>query len=100
MKAITPNDRRRLPIEVQKAVDEYFFKRAVDIDTYVFWVLRKQFGFGETRLKKFFDGYKKVLAEQEKYEDLTAEKMREALKRELGVDLELWERKMIDDNQL
>ena len=61
--------------------------------TYDLW---KRFGFGSVRLKRFFDGYKQILAEQEKYEELTATKMRGAMQRELGIDLELWERKMTD----
>ena len=96
MRAMTPNDWRRLKPEVKKAVNELFERKCLDHDTYILWILWKRFGFGPVRLKRFFDGWKDILKEMDNYEDLTAEKMREALKRELGVDLNLWEEKQTE----
>lgn len=95
MKAITADDRRRLKSEIRKQVDEYLDRRCLDTDTYVMWVLHKRFGFGALRLRRYFDAYVEEYRRQHQtYTDLTAEKMREALKHNLGVDLEAWEREV------
>lgn len=93
VKAITPNDRARIKLEVKKEVDAFFNRKSMDYDTYVFWTLHKRFGFGPVRLRRFFDEYiAEIRKEQNTYRDLTAEKMREALKHNIGVDVEAWER--------
>lgn len=95
MKAITPNDRARIPLEVRKEVDRYFEEKCLDTDTVILWILHKRFGFGPIRLRRYFDSYiLEVKKQQEKYRDLTAEKMREALKHNIGVDVEAWEREV------
>lgn len=95
MKAITPNDRARIKLEVKKELDSFFERKAMDYDTYVFWVLHKWFGFGPVRLRRFFDRYvSDIRKHQDEYRDLTAEKMREALKHNIGVDVEAWEREV------
>lgn len=95
MKAITPNDRARIKLEVRKELDKIFERKSMDYDTYVFWTLYKKFGFGPVRLRRFFDDYiLEIRKDQDQYRDLTAEKMREALKHNIGVDLEAWEREV------
>lgn len=104
MKAIRPIPKvydARLSFEVRKAVEEEFQKRFLDMDTVILWILHKVFGFGPVRLKRYFDAYRdEVKAQQERYKDLTYEKMREALKHNLGVDLELWEKQEDDDVEI
>ena len=96
MKAIRPIPKvydARLSFEVRKAVEEEFQKRYLDTDTVILWILHKVFGFGPVRLKRYFDAYRtEIKSQQERYKDLTYEKMREALKHNIGVDLELWEK--------
>lgn len=95
MKAVTPWDDRRLHLEVRKEVDNYFLKRCLDMDTLVLWILHKRFGFGPVRLRRYFDSYVCEYRKQhEQYRDVTYEKMREALKHNLGVDVEAWEREV------
>ena len=78
---------------MRKEVDRQFKEKCLDVDTVILWILHKQFGFGPIRLRKYFDAYiLEVKKQQEKYKDLTAEKMREALKHNIGVDVEAWER--------
>lgn len=95
MRAIMPNDRARIKLEVQKEVEAFFNRKSMDYDTYVFWILHKSFGFGPVRLRRFFKEYiTEIRKEQNTYRDLTAEKMREALKHNIGVDVEAWEKEV------
>ena len=98
VKAIRPIPKvydARISFEVRKAVEEEFQKRFLDMDTVILWILHKRFGFGPVRLKRYFDAYRTaVKSQQDHYNDLTYEKMREALMHNIGVDVKEWEREI------
>ena len=94
MKAMLPDDRQRIKVEVQKEVDAYFERRCVDMDAMILWILHKQFGFGKDRLRRYFDGYvTEIRSLQDHYGEDASYMMREGLKR-IGVDIEKWEREL------
>lgn len=55
--ALSPIEKRAMEIEIQKQLAEYDRKNILEIDAIVLWVLHETFGFGEKRLKKFFDNF-------------------------------------------
>ena len=56
MKAMLPDDRQRIKVEVRKEADAYFERRCVDMDAMILWILHKQFGFGKDRLRRYLTG--------------------------------------------
>ena len=94
MKAMQPDDRRRVKLEVKKEVDSYFEQRCTDLDVIVLFILHTVFGFGKVRLRRYFEGYLTVVRKlQDIYGGSYIYKMKEVLKK-IGVDIEAWEREI------
>ena len=94
MKAMLPDDRKRIKVEVRKEVEACFERKCIDMDAMILWNLHKQFGFGKDRLRRYFDGYvKEIRALQELYGEYAWQKMRDELLR-IGVDIEAWEKEL------
>lgn len=88
---------------VDKAVRQEFLKKdrefTLDMDTIYLWTLHKVFGWGYTRLKRFYlEVFKEHLRMRKFYEmdDLYPE--RKKLKEEVGIDLEEWYSKLFEAN--
>lgn len=88
---------------VDKAVRQEFLKKdrefTLDMDTIYLWTLHRVFGWGYTRLKRFYlEVFKEHLRMRKFYEmdDLYPE--RKKLKEEVGIDLEEWYSKLFEDN--
>lgn len=85
----------------QKAIDEEILrqcaefnrKNELEMDSVILWVLHERFGFGEKRLRKFFDSYAAELNALEKRYEMGDEDMawlcRYKLK-EYGIDIAEW----------
>ncbi len=80
--------------EIKRQLAEYDRAHALEIDAMVLWVLHDKFGFGKTRLKKFFDEFAGAVDELlEWYEMDTSDQSwicTHKLK-EIGVDVEQWD---------
>lgn len=83
-------------MEIQRRFSEFDKKNTREIDAMVLWVLHEVFGFGPTRLRRFyqaFGGQIEDLAERYQMTDngdrvwLCTHKLKE-----YGVDLEEWEK--------
>lgn len=91
---LNSNERKALDIEIKKQLAESNRKHAMEIDAIFLCVLQEQMGFGEVRLKRFFDEFAPaVRALTERYEMETEDEKvwlcTHKLK-EKGVDLEKW----------
>lgn len=68
----------------------------LDMDAAVLWVLHKEFGFGAKRLRRFFDRFSVIHEEMRNYYQLDDDNntwlCRFLLKRDVGVDVEAWEK--------
>lgn len=86
-------------MEIQRQLAEYDRKHIREIDALVLWELREQLGFGNKRLKKFYDNFSRGIEalirryEIEQGDDvwLCTYKLKE-----IGCDLEKWEKERGD----
>lgn len=84
-----------MQMEIQRQLAEYDRKHTIEIDALVLWVLHSRFGWGATRLKRFFDSFSDEIGalvdryEMDKEDDvwLCTYKLKEH-----GIDLEEWEK--------
>lgn len=91
---LTVSERKAMHNEIKRQLAEHDRRHAKEIDAIVLWVLRETFGFGEKRLRKYFDEFGRQLNRLIEYysmgEDdeawLCSRKLKEA-----GIDLEKWE---------
>jgi hypothetical protein len=50
-------EKKAAEIEIRKQLAEFDQKNAMELDALVLWILHNQFGFGEKRLKRFYDAF-------------------------------------------
>ena len=50
-------EKKAMDMEIQRQLAEYDRKHIREIDALVLWELREQLGFGNKRLKKFYDNF-------------------------------------------
>ena len=90
---------KAMDMEIQRQLAEYDRKHIREIDALVLWELREQLGFGNKRLKKFYDNFSRGIEalirryEMEQGDDvwLCTYKLKE-----IGCDLEKWEKERGD----
>ena len=51
------NEQKAIEMEIKNQLAEYDKNHAKELSAMVLWVLHTEFGFGEKRLKKFYDIY-------------------------------------------
>lgn len=54
----TAAERKAMNLEIQRQLAEYSRKHANEIDAIILWQLHAQYGFGEKRLRRFYDRFK------------------------------------------
>ena len=94
--AATDRDMRRVVLrelntELSSATDRFF----QDETSVILWVLHTTFGFGAERLRRFYDGYKPANDKLKEYyamSDSDMPYMTKRLLKDIGVDLDEWER--------
>lgn len=92
-------EKKAMDMEIQRQLAEYDRKHIREIDALVLWELREQLGFGNKRLKKFYDNFSRGIEalirryEMERGDDvwLCTYKLKE-----IGCDLEKWEKERGD----
>ena len=91
--AMTVAEKKAMNMEIQRQLAEYDEKHATEIDALILWVLHSEFGFGEKRLKRFFDRFNAAIADLlERYvmeEDDKVWLCTYMLKRD-GIDVKKW----------
>lgn len=92
--SLTQAQRRAMRQEIRRQLAEYNAHNGLETCSLVLYVLHEEFGFGEKRLKRFYDAFKPAIDEMtERYcmhdpgDDvwLATRKLREA-----GIDIEVW----------
>lgn len=86
-------EKRAAEIEIKKQLDEFDRKHAVELDALVLWILHTEFGFGEKRLRRFYERFgteirnltKRYLLEDDDAVWLCTFKLEEA-----GIDIKKW----------
>ena len=59
--SFTSAEKKAMDMEIQRQLAEYDRKHELEIDAMVLWVLHVTEGFGEKRLKRFYDGFAPAL---------------------------------------
>lgn len=50
-------EKKAMDMEIQRQLAEYDRKHALEIDAMILWVLHEQLGWGEKRLRRFYDNF-------------------------------------------
>ena len=89
----TAAERKAMNLEIQRQLAEYDRKHANELDAIILWQLHIQFGFGVTRLRRFYDRFKAEYFDLVKrYEMDEADNiwLNTHKLKEIGVDIESW----------
>lgn len=91
--SLTSSEQKAIDLEIKRQLAEYENKHNIEIDAMILWILHEEFGFGEYRLKKFYDRFenslKDLLGRYEMEDSDTVWLCTQKLK-EYGIDLEEW----------
>ena len=86
--------RKEINAQILRSDEQYFH----DMDAAVLWALHKEFGFGAKRLRRFFDRFAVIHEDMRSYyqlDDTTNTWLcRYLLKRDVGADVEAWEKEL------
>lgn len=93
--SLTSAEQKAMDMEIQRQLAEYDRKHELEIDAMILWVLHEHFGFGEKRLKKFYDCFASsindLIARYEMDDSDQVWLCTYMLKR-YGIDLEKWQK--------
>ena len=92
---LSANERKAMNMEIQRQLAEYTEKHRLEMDAMILWVLHAQFGWGPTRLRRFYDQFEKELdALLERYEMGEDDRLWLCtyMLKQIGVDIEKWDR--------
>lgn len=90
---LTATERRAMEIEIKRQLAEWDRGHEIEMVATTLWVLMTRFGFGEKRLKRFFDGYDEAIRELIDYYQLADEDAPWLCTQKLkdkGIDIEKW----------
>lgn len=94
--SLTPPQEKAMRKEINAQILESDKRYWLDMDAAVLWTLHKEFGFGAKRLKRFFDRFAVIHKEMREYyqldDDTNTWLCRYLLNRDVGVDVEAWEK--------
>lgn len=91
--AFTAAERKAMNIEIERQLAEYTRKYEVELNARVLYVLREQLGFGEQRLRRFFDRFQIEIDDLVKYYEMGDEDAAWLCTRKLkeaGIDVAQW----------
>jgi hypothetical protein len=90
---LTSDERKAIDIEMRKMVADANRKNENEIDAVFLWWLHEKLGFGEKRLRQFYDDFTPAIRElNARYELESADRpwLCTYKLKEIGVDLEAW----------
>lgn len=89
----TAAEKKAMDLEIQRQIAEFDRKNMVEIDALILWELMEQLGFGEKRLRQFFDRFEPALeALIKRYEMEESDQiwLCTHMLKERGIDVEKW----------
>lgn len=92
---LTASERKAMEMEIKRQMAEYDRKNIMEIDALILWELHEQLGFGEKRLKQFYDAFNErfyELIRRYEMEDSDGVWLCTKKLKDLGIDLEAWEK--------
>lgn len=92
---LTAAERKAMNIEIEKQLAEHTENHRMEIDAMVLWVLHAQLGWGETRLRRFYDNFGKeldALVQRYQMEDEDDVWLCTEMLKRMGIDIAEWDR--------
>ena len=89
----TAAEKRAMDMEIKRQLAEYTRKYEADLNATILYVLHEQLGFGEQRLRKFFDRFSVEIDALVKYYEMDDEDAEWLCTRKLldmGIDVAKW----------
>lgn len=89
----TAAEKRAMNMEIERQLAEYTRKHEVELNAMILYVLHEQLGFGEQRLRKFFDRFSVEIDALVKYYEMDDEDAEWLCTRKLldmGIDVAKW----------
>ena len=96
---MTPNMRMAMDHEINQQCLEADERLALDIDTMVLWALHRHLGFGVKRLHDFYVAMAAEHRRMREYYQMDDMYPERSKLKELGVDLEAWQKEVLTDGQ-
>ena len=96
---MTPNMRMAMDHEINHQCLEADERLALDIDTMVLWTLHRHLGFGVKRLRDFYVAMAAEHRRMREYYQMDDMYPERSKLKELGVDLEAWQKEVLTDGQ-
>lgn len=96
---MTPNMRMAMDHEINQQCLEADERLALDIDTMVLWTLHRHLGFGVKRLHDFYVAMATEHRRMREYYQMDDMYPERSKLKELGVDLEAWQKEVLTDGQ-
>lgn len=90
---LTAAEQKAVDNEIEKQLAAYTRKHNLEIIAMTLLTLHEEFGFGESRLKRFFDRYDEVvedLVQRYELEDEDASWIATHKLKDIGIDVEAW----------
>lgn len=91
--SLTASEKKAMEIEIKRQLAEYDRKHLMEMDALILWVLHNEFGFGEKRLKRFYDSFADLvdeLVEHYALEDSDDIWICTHMLKRHGIDVEKW----------
>ncbi len=88
-------EKQALDIEIRKSIIENEMRYRTELDAAILYFLHEEYGFGEKRLRQFWDGFNKLhdeLVERYLVEDYEAAWVCKEKLKNIGIDIDEWER--------
>ena len=92
---LTADEKKALDMEVRRQLAEYTRKHELEIEALVIWQLRQVTGWGETRLKRFYDQFDITLDKLIEHYEVGSDDAQWLCTKKLkdeGIDIEAWRR--------
>lgn len=90
---LSKSEQKALDMEIRRQLAEYDKKNTAEVDAMVLYVLMTQFGFGETRLRRFHDAFMAAtneLLEHYEMEDCDLPWLCIQKLKDHGIDISTW----------
>ena len=92
---LTAAERKAMNMEIQRQLAEYTKKHQREIDAMILWELHIQYGWGETRLRRFYDALGAgvdALVKRYEMDDSDDVWLCTQMLKQQGIDLDEWDR--------
>ena len=93
--SLTSAERKAMSTEIKRQLADFTEKHRRELDAMILWVLHTQLGWGPTRLRRFYDQFEnEINALMERYEmgDDDRQWLCTYMLKQIGVDIERWDR--------